>query len=320
MPDTPNPLSTTRAVAPPAAAGRVLPEWPARTIAILTTIGRGPHAIPISAPVRAGEHRILFSLHRDRGSLARLRQCPQVALAILAEGDVAFTARGYGHVVQEPLASAPDYVAVAIEVTEIDDHRQTAFEVQSGIGRRWRDDAGRDALGRRVRALGLLAAPEATGCTRRSGAPAGVSLRDATTADAPRLSDVVHAAYRHYVDRLGVRPRPMEDDHARVVAENRVTVAVRGREIVGLVVLRDQAGSLLVDNIAVVPGAQGAGIGRALLEHAEATARREGRDAIGLCTHELMVENRALYARIGYVEQERSPEMDAPLIHLRKLL
>jgi Pyridoxamine 5'-phosphate oxidase len=135
-----------------------LPEWPTRTIAVLATVGDGPHAIPVSAPVRAGDTRILLSLHRSRGSLSRLRADPQVALAILTEGNLAFTARGRARIVEEPLAVAPDYAAVAIEVEHVDDHRQDAFLVEAGVDRRWIDDAERDALGARVRALAQLAA------------------------------------------------------------------------------------------------------------------------------------------------------------------
>ena len=50
-----------------------LPEWPTRTIAVLSTSDGGPHAIPVAAPVRAGDWRILVSLERTQGSLARLR-------------------------------------------------------------------------------------------------------------------------------------------------------------------------------------------------------------------------------------------------------
>ena len=135
-----------------------LPEWPTRTIAVLATLGDGPHAIPVSAPVRAGDRRILLSLHRSRGSLRRLRADPQVALAILTEGNLAFTARGRARIVEEPLAVAPDYAAVAIEVEHVDDHRQDAFLVEAGVDRRWIDDGERDALGARVRALAQLAA------------------------------------------------------------------------------------------------------------------------------------------------------------------
>jgi mannose-6-phosphate isomerase-like protein (cupin superfamily) len=134
-----------------------LPEWPTRTIGVLATIGTTPHAIPVSAPLRAGDRRILLSLHRERGSLARLRERPEVALTVLTEGDVAFTARGRARVVAEPMACAPDYVAVAIDVEHVDDHRQEAFRVESGVGREWVDEGEQRALGQRVRALADMA-------------------------------------------------------------------------------------------------------------------------------------------------------------------
>jgi Pyridoxamine 5'-phosphate oxidase len=134
-----------------------LPEWPTRTIAVLATVDDGPHAIPVSAPVRTGDHRILLSLHSSRGSLSRLRDRPQVALAVLAEGNVAFTARGRARIVEDRMAAAPDYAAVAIDVEQIDDHRQPAFLVEAGVARRWLDEQERDALGARVRALAELA-------------------------------------------------------------------------------------------------------------------------------------------------------------------
>jgi hypothetical protein len=136
-----------------------LPEWPARTIAVLATIDRdGPHAIPVSAPVRARDRRILLNLYRTRGSLKRLRESPQVALVILAAGNIAFTARGRARVLQQPMAVTPDY-AIAIDAEQIDDHRQPAFEVDAGVGRGWLDESERDALARRMRALTGLAAP-----------------------------------------------------------------------------------------------------------------------------------------------------------------
>jgi Pyridoxamine 5'-phosphate oxidase len=135
-----------------------LPEWPARTIAVLATVDDGPHTIPVSAPVRAGDHTILVGLHRSRDSLARLRRCPQVALLVLAEGNVAFTARGSARIAAEPMVDASDYAAVAIDVTELDDHRQPAFTVEAGVDRAWVDETEREALGRRVQELRGLAA------------------------------------------------------------------------------------------------------------------------------------------------------------------
>lgn len=135
-----------------------LPEWPLRTIAVLVTVDDAPHAIPVSAPVRAGDSSILLSLHHTRDSLARLRHRPEVALVVLAEGNTAFTARGVAHVVDEPMTGAEDYVAVEIEVTEVDDHRQPAFTVEGGVARKWIDETEKRALSDRVSTLQQLAA------------------------------------------------------------------------------------------------------------------------------------------------------------------
>ena len=135
----------------------MLPDFPTRTIAVLATVDDGPHAIPVSAPVRAGDRRILLSLHNTRGSLARIRRRPAVALTVLSAENVAFTARGHAHIVEESMPVSPSYAAVAIEVEHVDDHRQPGFVVEAGVDRRWLDETERDALGERVRALTRLA-------------------------------------------------------------------------------------------------------------------------------------------------------------------
>jgi ribosomal protein S18 acetylase RimI-like enzyme len=147
-----------------------------------------------------------------------------------------------------------------------------------------------------------------------------VSLRPATPADVPRLTELVRAAYEHYVERLGGPPRPMTDDYADVVRNAQVTVATRDGEIAGLIVLRVTTEGFLVDNVAVDPSHQGVGVGRALLEHAEDAARRAGYDSVYLYTHERMTENLALYSRIGYVEYDRRPHGRAHVVYLRKRL
>jgi hypothetical protein len=131
----------------------VLPEWPQETIAVLVTTDPAPHAIPVSWPVRAGDRRILISLKFDRGSLARLRQRPDVALLILGGGNVALCARGTARVIAEKMPDAPEYVAVGIDVEVIDDHRQSAFAVADGIQRTVLDSSELEALRGRVTTL-----------------------------------------------------------------------------------------------------------------------------------------------------------------------
>jgi hypothetical protein len=131
----------------------MLPDFPRRTIAVLSTVDPTPHAIPVSAPVRVDDTTILLSLHHTRDSLARLRANPAVALTVLTEGDVAFTARGRAHVIRDTLAADPEYAGVAIEVEHVDDHRQPSFAVTGGVDREWRDDAEKRRLGARVEEL-----------------------------------------------------------------------------------------------------------------------------------------------------------------------
>ncbi len=143
-------------------------------------------------------------------------------------------------------------------------------------------------------------------------------LRPATQADVPRLTAFVRAAYGHYVDRIGGPPGPMTDDYAEVVGTGWVTVAELEREIVGLIVLEVTDEGFLIDNVAVDPGRQGSGVGRALLEEAEVAARRAGFNSIYLYTHEKMTENLTLYARIGYVEYDRRVDEGHTRVFLRK--
>ena len=107
---------------------------------MLSTQNEEVHAIPITAPLRVGDRQILLRLKRCRESLARLREHPKVALTIFATGNLAFTARGPARVVQEPMVDAPMFAAVAIDVENIDDHRQRDLAVDSGVSLDWTNE------------------------------------------------------------------------------------------------------------------------------------------------------------------------------------
>lgn len=149
----------------------------------------------------------------------------------------------------------------------------------------------------------------------------GYSFRPAEGRDAPAVADLVAAAYGHYVDRLGMLPGPMTLDYADVIRDAHVTVAESGGAIAGVIVLNHDEDGFVIENVAVHPDERGKGLGRALLEFAEAEARRAGVDSIYLYTHEKMTENQALYSKIGYAEfDRRSPQGDFFLVYMRKPL
>ena len=146
------------------------------------------------------------------------------------------------------------------------------------------------------------------------------SFRPAEASDALNVTELVNAAYGPYVERIGRPPAPMTEDSAEVIRNGRVTVADSQGDLVGVIVLAITDEGFLIDNVAVHPNHRGTGLGRALLEFAEAEARSSGFDSIYLFTNEKMTENLALYSRIGYIEYDRRSKGDYSLVYLRKRL
>jgi ribosomal protein S18 acetylase RimI-like enzyme len=145
-------------------------------------------------------------------------------------------------------------------------------------------------------------------------------IRPATAADAVAVAKCVNAAYRHYVERIGKAPGPMLEDYSQVITERQVLVAERDEVVLGVLVLMITEEGFLLDNVAVDPLYQSAGVGRTLLGLAAAEARRQGHEAILLYTHAQMTENQELYARIGYVEYDRRTEKGFARVYMRKHL
>ena len=112
----------------------------------------------------------------------------------------------------------------------------------------------------------------------------------------------------------------MSDDYASLIEAGRVRVAERDGAVLGVLVLIPERDAMLLDNVAVDPGAQGSGLGRRMLEHAEQAARGAGYRAIRLYTNEAMTENIGLYTRIGYAETHRAEEKGLRRVYMVKAL
>lgn len=145
-------------------------------------------------------------------------------------------------------------------------------------------------------------------------------IRAANFADAIAVREIVDAAYRSYIPRIGKPPGPMLDDYAKRIADGQVWVLSDAGDVAGILVLEETPDGFLLDNIAVAPGQQGKGHGRALLEFAEAQAVHRGWREIRLYTNALMTENIALYRRIGYVETARVCEKGFDRVYMTKCL
>ncbi len=145
-------------------------------------------------------------------------------------------------------------------------------------------------------------------------------LRPARPNDAPAMQALVRAAYAHYVPRIGQEPLPMVDDYTARIAADQAWVLEHDGRILGILVIEDHADGLLIDNIAVAGADQHQGHGRAMMAFAEAEARRRGHPRVWLYTNEMMVENIALYARLGYVETHREERSGRRAVYMEKRL
>ena len=110
----------------------------------------------------------------------------------------------------------------------------------------------------------------------------------------------------------------MLDDYAALVAANAVWVLETAGTIAGVIVLHAEPDHLLVDKVAVAPSHAGHGLGRQLLEFAEAEARRLGLRELRLYTNVLMHENIAMYARAGWIETGRGEQAGFHRVFMRK--
>jgi ribosomal protein S18 acetylase RimI-like enzyme len=145
-------------------------------------------------------------------------------------------------------------------------------------------------------------------------------IRLANPGDCSAIETIVRRAYEPYIARIGRKPGPLLDDYSALVSQKRVRVLVSDGGIKGILVTVLEDRTMLLDNIAVDPDAQGRGYGRTLLEFAEEAALASGCESIRLYTNEAMTENIALYSRIGYVETHRAEEKGLRRVYMSKRL
>jgi GNAT superfamily N-acetyltransferase len=143
-------------------------------------------------------------------------------------------------------------------------------------------------------------------------------IRRAGPGDVDELRAIAAAAYQKYVPRIGRAPAPMTADYARAVRDGQAWAALEDGQIVGFAIMIAQPGYLLLDNVAVLPAAQGRGIGARLLALAEEQARGLGLRQIRLYTNEAMTENLAYYPRHGYAETHRAEQDGFNRVFFRK--
>jgi GNAT superfamily N-acetyltransferase len=147
-----------------------------------------------------------------------------------------------------------------------------------------------------------------------------ITIRLAAGAEVLALRQIAVAAYQHYVPRIGREPAPMTADYTAAARRGQAWVAAEDGQAAGFIILIPQPGYLLLENVAVLPAAQGRGVGARLLAFAEEHARSLRLPEIRLYTNEAMTENLAYYPRHGYTETHRAQQDGFRRVFFRKRL
>jgi GNAT superfamily N-acetyltransferase len=153
---------------------------------------------------------------------------------------------------------------------------------------------------------------------KENTASARAVIRRARPDEGPVVAGLTDRAYAHYIPLLERKPQPMTADCGRMIAEDIVWLLLYDGEPAGVLVLVTEPACLLIYNVAVDPPFQGRGIGRRLLDWAEAEARRAGCARLRLHTNEHMTSNLAMYRRRGYRETGREAYLGSDLVHMEK--
>ena len=146
------------------------------------------------------------------------------------------------------------------------------------------------------------------------------TLRPALKNDLPAVEALVVAAYGPWVEVIGAIPGPMQDDYGPAIAEGVVQVIDDAEGVAAMLILRANEDSMLLENVAVHPRAQGKGLGRVLIGAAEEATRAQGLPRIILYTHARMASNIALFERFGFEKVEERHERGLHRVYMEKHL
>ena len=137
-------------------------------------------------------------------------------------------------------------------------------------------------------------------------------MRRAEVVDAATVGRLLHD-FNSEFDEPTPGPRTLADRVRALLAAGEMTVLLGGGGPDGLAVLRFRPAvwteglECYLEDLYVVPGRRGHGLGRVLMERALDVARREGAVEMHLGTSEADVAARALYESLGFSNREGEP-------------
>ena len=135
---------------------------------------------------------------------------------------------------------------------------------------------------------------------------AAFALRDLTIDDAEAAAALIRSAFAGYDPPLQPAPSALRETAESLAAhiQKGGMAAVAGDVLVGVVLWEEREGGLYFGRLAVDAGFRRKGVAQALVAAAEARARAAGYPRLHAAVRLVLAGNRALFARLGFVETE----------------
>jgi ribosomal protein S18 acetylase RimI-like enzyme len=159
---------------------------------------------------------------------------------------------------------------------------------------------------------------------RRPGVEEEAEVRRATPGDAAAVARLLHDFQAEY-DEPSPGVEALEERYADLIRNKEMVVLLIGDGPDGFAQLRfrpwvySSGLHSYLEELYVVPSLRGNGLGRALLEAAMETARREGAEQMELGTSEDDVAARKLYESAGFTNREGRADGPVMLFYEREL-
>jgi len=136
-------------------------------------------------------------------------------------------------------------------------------------------------------------------------------VRPARITDLPLLPAIERSAAGLFANQSGLAHLAegaviAADEHAQFLSDGCLWVAENGSTISGFLAATELAGSFHIREVSVALGAQGQGLGRALIETALCSAQERGFAAATLTTFRNVPWNAPFYARLGFRALEQA--------------
>jgi ribosomal protein S18 acetylase RimI-like enzyme len=160
--------------------------------------------------------------------------------------------------------------------------------------------------------------------SRQPDNPDAAAVRRATPGDAPQVARLLHDFQLEF-DEPTPGVEMLEERYGELIRNKEMIVLLVGDGPDGFAQLRFRpwvysAGlHSYLEELYVVPGLRGNGLGRALLEAAMETARGEGAEQMELGTSESDTAARKLYESAGFINREGGPDGPVMFFYEREL-